>query len=258
MQGQGPTTEWKERRIQAILHVSQSLAKKQPHYTYWHADLNSGSGFNENANCIGSPLAFLGAAQQAGRQNFRAVFVDHDERLIEALMKTPIGQDKRCACFNCDNGEILPVLSEMICAQERRPHYAFGSLIVDPNGYFGDEVPLNQLVTFCSEFPRMDMVLNLNVRTYQLMRPHIAKGIGKWNGKVCPALSDLPKLLSRPHWLVCKVIGQRSRFVLLVGRSYKAGDHAAIGLYHMDGERGQQIIMELDGTDDTPESANLF
>lgn len=261
-QGQGSTTEWKQRGIQAALHVSLSLASKHPKYTYYHLDLHSGSGYNANARCIGSPLAFLAAAVQAGRENYRALFVDKDESAIEHLMqRTDVGGDKLCACFNCDNAQVLPVLEELILAKERNPQFAWGSIIVDPNGWYGD-VPHDELAAFCAKFPRMDLVMNLNVRTYQLGLWHIRnKTSAKWMAKFWPSITQFPKLFSRKDWLIRDIVhskGPGDRFVLLVGRNYPTGDHVRQGFHHMDSAKGRSITESIEGDDGASKTANLF
>lgn len=247
-QGQGSSTEFKERGIAAALKVSLSLANK-PSYRYWHCDLNAGSGYNEVAQCIGSPLAFLQSALDSGRTNFQAYFCDHDEKRVIELTKR-IGPDKRCFCLPWENKEVLPVLAELITKHERNPQYAWGTIIVDPNGYFGDGVPHAELIDFARRFPRMDVVLNLNTRTYRLGKALVEKlPASAWGAKFWPSPRMFPELFGRKHWLIRNVIQSKGdSFVLMVGRNYRAGDHTALGMYHLGSRVGQEILDAIDGT----------
>jgi hypothetical protein len=258
-QGQGPTTEEKLRGIQAALTVSLrlSLANNVARYNYWHADLNSGSGHNQIANCLGSPIAFLNAADAVGRQRYTAIFCDKDLGRITEL-QARIGANKRAECVNWDNHELLPVLAERIERSGDRPQFAMGSVLIDPNGYFDEKsVPHVELAEFAGRFPRMDLVFNLNIRTYQLGNGHVANGLGKWATKFWPSPKDFPDIFHRPHWLISTIKGKGGdRFCLFIGRTLRAGDHAALGIYRMESEMGQQILKSIDGISHAKETAD--
>lgn len=246
-QGQGQLTALKERGIAAAVSVSLRMASRLPDFTYWHADLNCGSGFNELAQCAGSPLVFVREAVQQRRQNFRALFCDHDEAAVVKL-QSALGEHPNCYCLPWENRLVLPVLAEWICKHERNPQFAFGSVLVDPNGYFDEAtVPHKQLIEFAHRFPRIDLIFNLNVRTYRLSAPHVLAGRGKWSNKFLPSPRQLPAIFARRHWLIREVMSKGGDpFVLLIGRNLRANDHTSMSMFHMDSARGQEILDAID------------
>lgn len=77
-QGQGRTTEMKVHGMSAAMAVTLKVCTNPAlaAFPYWHIDLNSGCGFNHDARCFGSPLAFLAAVSNARKANYRAFFCD--------------------------------------------------------------------------------------------------------------------------------------------------------------------------------------
>lgn len=258
IQGQSDNTEYKERGIAASLKVSLDLSRTKPQFTHWHIDLNAGCGINDLVGCIGTPLAFVQQAELI-RANYRAFFVDINESAIERLEREYIANNPRCYSFHCDNREVLPVITEMIKARERNYHYAWGTLIVDPNGYFGDAVPHEQLIEFAHQFPRMDMIFNLNIRTYQLGKAHIEAGIkAGWRNKFWPSIECFPKIFNREHWLIRHVVGTKARFALLVGRTKKTGDHRSLKLVWMNSPEGIAVLNKIESRDPNAEKQADF
>ena len=248
-QGQGATTEFKLRGIQAAITVTMRVATG-PHlvrFPYWHIDLNSGCGINHDAGCIGSPLAFLQAASSL-KPNYRAFFCDIREEAI-AELKGRVGTNSRCTLLRGDNRIALPLIAERIRGLERKPRFAMGTVLCDPNGYFyGDSVPADQLADFCREFPRIDIILNLNVRTRRLIRGCIEKRRAGWEDVRCLRLDELPSFLNRRHWLIRNLISKGGdQFVLMVGRNYRLGDHRALGFHHLESVAGQAVLAAVEG-----------
>jgi hypothetical protein len=257
-QGQGFGTEYKLRGIQAALSVSLRISQRLPHEMYWHCDLNCGSGHNDQVDVIGSPIAFRNAAADLGRNKYRALFVDRDESAAEQLVHR-IGSDDRCRVLNCDNQEILPILSAAIRKHERNPQYAFGSVLVDPNGCYGSHWPHKQLALFAREFPRIDLVMNLNSRLYRMGRGHVQKGEPGWVSKFWPSFGELPLIFGRPHWLISERFPKKGdSFVLLVGRSMRVRDHKALGFVHMDSPEGRAILDRNEGRNGVTQQAGFF
>ena len=249
-QGQGSGTEFKERGIKAALTVSLKIAAKPSlsMFRYWHIDLNSGCGFNEKANCFGSPVAFIDAAQENGREDYAAFFVDMDGGAIQKLEKNVLKDNARCFSFIGDNKEALPIIAQYIKNSGDNPQYAHGSILVDPNGYFGKETPHEQLIEFSKEFPRIDIILNLNTRQHTLFSANIRKERKGWTKeKFNPSLSEIPMIFNKSYWLIRGEIGSGDKFVLMVGRNIKAGDHKALGFCHLDSETGQRIVNKVEG-----------
>jgi hypothetical protein len=252
-QGQGKTTEYKQRGIQRIIEINLKCVCANPtkyvsRFCYWHLDLHAGGGWNELAGCMGTPLAFKAAMAAHGKEFFRAYFCDKSHPAIHQLFERPeIGPDDRCFVFPGDNREVIAVFAAEIRRIENKPQHANGSIICDPNGYFyGEGVPQDELAEFCREFPKIDLIMNLNVLTLQRMRPHVRKGKGKWGEACLLEISDLPFLLNRKYWLIRNVLQKGGeRFVLLVGRNFRIGEDREFGLRFMDSPQGQAILRKI-------------
>jgi len=252
-QGQGGTTEWKERGILAALALNLKLcthpAKFHSRFNYWHLDLHSGSGWNEEVNCVGSPLAFLEVIRDFPDKRYQAFFCDHNPQLIDQLRVRPeIAMNGRCYVFCKENREILPVFAAAIRSSGDKPRYAMGSILVDPNGCcFGDAVPMQELQTFCREFPRIDILVNFNLRTWRMIRGCIDKGMKGFLGRTCPAPSDLRTLFKKEHCLIRDtLIRGGDPFIFWIGRNYPMGEHPALGFFSLDSPRGQLILRRIE------------
>lgn len=255
IQGQGGTTKFKELRFELVCAQSLRISKAPSvcRWPYYHVDLNAGGGYNTQLSVPvpGSPLNFLKAAERNQRTNFYAFFVDHNPACIQQLIARPEieAAANRVFLHQGDNAEILPIVTEFIAARERA-HYAMGSVLVDPNGYrLG--VPYESLQTFCAVHPRIDLIMNLNIRTFQLERGQIEKGLGAWGTYTLHPISTFPALFARPNWMitdVCQLNGDR--FVQLVGRTMQTAtpDYRSIGFYELASDHGQRILAAIEGS----------
>ena len=165
------------------------------------------------------------------------------------------GKSATPLCGN--NRDALPLIADQIRRAERKPRYAMGTVLCDPNGYFyGDSVPANELADFCREFPRIDVILNLNVRTRRLIRGCIEKRRAGWENVCCLGLDELPWFLNRRHWLIRNLISKGGdQFVLMIGRNYRLGDHRALGFHHWESAAGQAILAAVEGAREKLERA---
>jgi len=254
-QGQSDHTWFKQYRFSPVLAQSLRISKAQSvaNYAFYHIDLNSGGGFNEEVQVEGSPLNFLSAVDRCQRHNFYVFFVDENPMAIRTLTKRleHRADISRINIFESDNSEILPIVSEFIAARERNPYLSIGSILVDPNGYHKG-VPWSALEVFCRSHPRFDVFLNLNTRTYRLERPHVLQGKGDWAKYQYPKPPSLfPKLFHRPNWMITEQTG--NRWIQCVGRTLTTAQkgYESLGFYDSHSERGRRIIAELDKDDDT-------
>ncbi len=251
-QGQGRGTEFKERGFGAALSVSLNLANAPSvrRYPYYHVDLNCGSGWNDNARCEGSPLVFLNEAAKVARPGRIHTFLcDKSGTAIEKLAMHPTVLESGAYCINWDNNEVLPVVSQLIRASEKNPEMAVGSLLLDPNGFLCEKtVPIPSLIKFCRVHPRFDLVMNLNLRVYWMGRPHKFAGLGAWATKLWPSFDLFGEIFSRRHWLISNIRnpGGGDHFVIVIGRNLRAGDHQALGIHHMESDKGQLILDRIE------------
>jgi three-Cys-motif partner protein len=252
-QGQGVTTEHKQRTLGSVFTVSLSIAKQKniAAYHYHHADLHSGSGFNDDAGCKGSPLVFLEAMRASGRRLFTADFIDNDHDKI-CLLERAVGEAfadyrDRVRFVASSNRDALDGFEARIRSLNRYPQYAMGSILIDPNGYL-DDVPLERLRSFSARYPRIDIIHNVNL-TY--LRRAVAQRrlmpTSRWSEKDLRNPFDLPEVLNRRFVQIQeRNSGRGHAFITLVMRSMQTHAHRDIGLFNLTSPRGQQIQADVD------------
>lgn len=229
--GQGQShdsTEWKERGIAAALSINLRIfkSKYKSWATYQHFDLNAGSGMNDQVDCIGSPLAFIQSVDALGISNYRAYFTDIDYDTIEKLHAYPEMKRKNCFLFHGDNRSFIYAIPDLIRLTDKRPEYAIGSVLVDPNG---SEVNIEELAWLSVKCPRLDFIINWN--------SVIFKRLQGAHGTLCGSI----KSLNKKHWLIREPTGGH-QFILIIGRNARIGEHPAMGFYHLNSDRGQEIF----------------
>lgn len=257
-QGQGASTVMKERGFASAFHVSLKLSMGLPDRHYFHFDMHAGSGWNDRSNEPGSPIVFIRSVANLGRRNVVAHFVDHHAgryaELADRVSDTLATWSERshlpaprCRVTHSDNRIALPAFAASIRALDR-PSYAMGTVLVDPNGYF-DDIPFEELTAFCREFPRMDLIINLNMRYMRLARSHKQAGTSsKWSGKLLPCPSTLPDTFSRKHVLVQQRVARGDYWLLFIMRNRPTNGHASAGIYPLESREGRRIIDEYSET----------
>jgi len=257
-QGQSKATVAKERRFASALSLGMAIAaQKCAGYPYWHADTNAGCGVNREIHdefgqpLKGSPIHALQIAGNKGVPDLRAHFCDMDRRAISQLVHN-VGKDERASIFHGDNQEFLRMFAEKIRRSNDNTKYATGSVLVDPNGWFyrnrnGHGAPIDAVMEIAEEFPRIDIVLNLNVRTYQMMRHHQRKGTASYNDLMTP--DDIMRRMKKKHWLVSSIEARGSdRFAVLIGRNVQTDEHPRLGLFHAKSRDGELCLSEIENS----------
>lgn len=248
-QGQSLLTLDKIRGIGSALAIGmKTVARKFGWAPYHHADTNAGSGMNEQVSEIvgypvpGSPLVAVHAADASGLKKFRAMFCEMDPARAKTLANVHLAGRANCHVHCGDNAEFVEVFAESIRQSGDKPQYALGSIIVDPNGWFTRNrnksgVPVRQLLAFTAEFPRVDVVMNLNVRTYQMMRGQ--------SSVMTP--QEIMAALRKDHWLVSapRSVGG-DKFMLMIGRNMATGDHKRLGLFRAETEDGRAALLKAE------------
>lgn len=244
IQGQSQATIDKERRIGAALAVTMKIVAAKfgsSRYNYFHLDCNAGSGWNEEVNVPGSPAVFWRlAAQYLPNMPLKAFFAEIDSTRAAALLRAVPTAHQHCSfIFPHDNAEVIEVFAEFIRSSRERAQHVMGSILIDPNGYFyRGGVPVEGLRQFVREFPKIDLILNLNSRTYQLQR-------GKGHNVQSPR--EILQSLGKKFWLVGEARPGGHRFLLAVGRNFDPGEHRAVGLYDWNSEEGRYILNSAEG-----------
>lgn len=270
-QGQSCATIDKQRRISSALVVSMNLAEKAgkaylikpkvrnrpDRATYWHFDANAGCGWNDEFDVPGSPLVFHYMADRCLHSlNRDAVFCDINRGRIKELRERLSEQkiyEYTSTCLNVDNETALGVFRDKILNSGENPKYAVGTIIIDPNGYWhrnedGSGPPINGLQSFAVQFPRIDIIINLNMRLAGLMLGHVRKKESPCYAAFKDTQHPRDIFLSlKRHWVVAEIPKSSWRFLIGVGRSMRAGKHDQLGLYEMDSPEGEAIMKVSNG-----------
>lgn len=237
-QGQGVSTEFKERGLEAAfsinMRVFSGLKAKHAYggrWRYHHIDLNAGSGINEEVGCIGSPLAFIEAAEKMGCSDYFAGFCDTDESALAKLIRRDaVKENPNVFLFNGDNASLIEAIPSLVSSGRENPKYAMGMVLSDPNG---TDIPLDGLEWLAEEVPRIDLCLNWN--STQFKRNRGAFGDDR------PTMKEAIDRLGKKHWLIREPMG-RWQWTLLIGRNTRIGEQPSLGFYHLDSEKGQDIF----------------
>jgi hypothetical protein len=175
---------------------------------------------------------------------FRAFFAERDRSRASALMAAIPAAYGHCSfIFPYDNAEVLEVFATYILNSGENIDKAMGTLLLDPQGWFyrganGEGVPVDHVIGFTRRFPRIDIILNLNSRTYRLQ--HGA-------GHVVRTPREVLRSLNKQYWLVGEAYYGGCSFLLAVGRNYPIGEHRKVGLHSIDSPEGQYILDRAEG-----------
>lgn len=234
-QGQSDSTEFKERGLEAAFAINlkifkSTIVKKHGNrFPYWHFDLNCGCGFNEDIGCIGSPLAFLRAADSLDLPSYFSGFCDINENYIKALMnREQVRGNKHCFAFHGKNASLVDAIPNIIATRER-PARAIGMVLSDPNGF---EVPLDELSELSRQCPGIDVAIHWNSRIRRLYRGQ---------GWEFVDIDEAIAMLNKAHWLIREPRGAH-QWTVLLGRNIETGDHKTLGFHRLNSEYGAHIM----------------
>ena len=232
LQGQGDTTEWKQRGLGSAFFIGLKVAaEKLPASTYFHFDLNAGCGFNHEACCIGSPVAFFKSVEESGHKKVVAHFVDKDRSSLEQLQTLiPAG-----TLHHTHNKDFVSSIPSLV----GHDRFAVGSILCDPNGA---DVPFDELAAVLKDYKRLDLIINWNSTIYKRCNASPLHS-------TYPQLQELPELFNKQYCHIRSPLpGDRHGFTLFVGRNFKTDGHRKLGFYSMDADQGEQIAHRLDTT----------
>lgn len=242
-QGQSDATKHKNRGFASAFAINLTICRKgksEWHRTrpYFHFDLNAGSGWNHEVNqprgVMGSPLAFLAAAESANKPEFVAHFVEQDDARGKALAKRPkILGDRRCFVHIGDNADFVPAIPAIVRRNGEKTEYARGSILIDPNGPTG--APWDEVAAVSMICPRLDLFINWSGTAMKRLPDGHEKRL---------EVDDLPTLFHKEAWLV-RIPHGPWQWSLLLGRNYRTGDHKAAGFMHWDSAEGAAYIEKL-------------
>lgn len=189
IQGQSCSTSFKEYRLRGMFEINSNIIRSKG-WRYHYYDMNAGCGFNETANCIGSPLEFLEAMRRTRNTNFRAHFIDHDAEKILDLEKYVLagGYDMdSCVFHHGDNSEMVEYITQ--------DGAQFGTILYDPNN---NAFPREDMAEIARRFPKLDLCVSYFATA--------AKRAGCQPDRAWNFMDYLSNL--KPHWMVGKPVGK--------------------------------------------------
>lgn len=235
MQGQSKSTLRKVTDFQGWLEINMRIVSalfkgwERP-LEYTHFDLNAGCGYNHEAGCIGSPLAFVEAAKKFPEMKFNAHFVELDQQAASELrtaLHPHVSESMNLQCYNeCNSGFLHYKFPALVSGPE------YGSVILDPNNFTLPVVELADALRHCQ---RLDVFVNLpftggkRLRTYGKPMPVMAQEV-----------ADLLQL--KQDWLI-RTPESRWQWSVLIGRNTPNIDRwKARGFYKLKDPTGYDIL----------------
>jgi len=252
-QGQSVQTMDKERQLAAIFCMNLNIVRYAcPSEIYTHIDLNSGSGWNDEFDVPGSPIAFITVAESM-LDKWQAYFFEWNPAAA-AQLREAIGHHPRCQVIEADNAMFLEF------ARKRLKTRSIGSILCDPNGYLyrtrtngkapiGSGAPVAELVEFFKEYRRMDLIANINMRTYDLQKKAREKGVvGPDSYSGFYRLQEFLEVFSKRDGLITKGASNgHSTFVRIVLRNLPTDGYRKWGWYRWQSPEARRIFEYYDG-----------
>lgn len=235
-------TEEKERGLfstfQSNLSIFHRLKMRyrKSNFRYFHFDLNSGNGWNDDVGCIGSPIAFVNAALSTNVDCFYAGFCDNNPKAINQLReRVEIATDERCACFCENNSQFIHRIPSIIEDHGEKPDKVIGMILCDPNG---TDIPIDGLKELSNILPKMDIAIHWN--SAQFKRDRCTFGVNR------PTLEKALSSIKKENWLIRKYIGHY-QWTMLIGRNYNINNKLD-GFYPLNSPSGQSIFARCNYT----------
>lgn len=242
-QGQSKATRPKQEALAAfitaharIVEVIQS--KHQWAGAYCYVETNAGSGWNDKADCLGSPLVAIEQLRQCSQLNYRCTFIEKHRRSAAALADRIEGIG---AVINADHTIALPSLEV--------PQKAFGLVYADPNAL--KDAPFEAMRTF---FARKDTQLIdalINVNAHTVHRVVASQKAGTPGGYY-----DLPGIMRRvgkQHWWIRRpFVTPGNKWTFLFGSNNSNLNIKRLGsvdlpLFRIESPEGKSILESLTG-----------
>lgn len=239
MQGQGRHTANKIAGIGALLTQNMSVVRRAiGSSSYFHFDLNAGSGFNDIADCIGSPLAFRQSAMKAGMDHAYCFCCECD---VDAaiLLQRRTHDDSRTFVTIGRNQDFVEEIPDIIRSYGVEPRAAFGSVLIDPNDHRRDAIPYDGLRLLADRCPRIDTIFHFPQLAMKRIMAGIAKGTCPESAaEDCLDVDDLPEVIGKRHlWI--RQSPELGNFAIVVGRNTdNVNDDKKTGLARWESDFG--------------------
>jgi three-Cys-motif partner protein len=251
-QGQSEHTEEKEYGLGKVLSqwlsvVDRIVAKYKITSPVLYVDMNAGAGWNEEVNCIGSPLLFLSESE---KHDFKKeiYFLDSSANSVVELGERILEAEPRdmtsCHLIVGDHHESLPGIIDK--------HRGYGLIYHDPNG-----LPSFDLLREIYQRPntgKLDILIRISGTNYKRIRNGVdslgkKKQISDLIGKY-PNLKDQLKSINKKQWIVRDIIDPDPyQWTFLLGTNFvdfKAWESQ--GFYKIESSKGAAILNRISYT----------
>jgi hypothetical protein len=244
-QGQGDHTTEKQYGLEKVLSqwlsiMDRIVAKYKITSPVLYADMNSGSGWNEEVNCIGSPLLFLSESE---KHNFKKAiyFLEENARSVvelgERILETEPRDMTACQLIVGDHRESLPKIIDK--------YHGYGLIYHDPNG-----MPSFDLLRDLSKqpnFAKVDILLRISGTNYKRIR-NGTKAVS--NTISYPNLKDQLKSINKRQWIVRDIIDPDPfQWTFLFGTNWtEYKDWESQGFYKVESSKGAAILNRISYT----------
>jgi len=218
-QGQSRHTATKIAVLEASFKQNVSVvatAIKASHY--FHFDLNAGCGWNEKANCYGSPIAFRSAACAANFSSALCFCCEVNEQSAKLLAnKTKHDGSTFVVCGR--NQRFAEMIPHIIRRFGVSPSRAFGSILIDPNDQKRSAIPYEELRLVTAECPKLDVFFHFPQLAMKRINGAVAKGtLRQCHAEDCFHIDKMPEVIGRDYlWI--KQTPEMGNFALVVGRN---------------------------------------
>lgn len=252
-QGQSEHTEEKQYGLGKVL--SQWLSIMDRIVPKWkittpvlYVDMNAGAGWNEEVNCIGSPLLFLSESE---KHDFKKeiYFLDSSANSVVELGERILEAEPRdmtsCHLIVGDHHESLPGIIDK--------HRGYGLIYHDPNG-----LPSFDLLREIYQRPntgKLDILIRISGTNYKRIR----NGTKAVSSTVrYPNLKDQLRSINKKQWIIRDIVDKDEngnpradpfQWTFLLGTNwteYKAWESQ--GFYKIESSKGAAILNRISYT----------
>jgi len=199
-----------------------------------YVDMNAGSGWNKEVNCIGSPLLFLSESE---KHSFKKAiyFLEESANSVVELGEQILAVEPKdmtsCHLLVGDHCETLPAIAEK--------HRGYGLIYHDPNG-----LPSFDLLREIYQQPNMakvDILIRISGTNYKRIR----NGTKAVSSTIrYPNLKDQLKSINKKQWIIRDIIDPDPfQWTFLLGTNWiEYKDWNAQGFYKVESSRGAAIL----------------
>ena len=246
-QGQSDATRPKQEALSSFISAHSKIVEviqgKYPSAgPYVYIETNAGSGWNDEVDCIGSPLVALEALGKHPELKYKATFIERKNDSAAELLNTMAFYGHTAEVINKDHAIALPSI--------RVPPGSFGLVYADPNAL--KDAPVEALKTFFTQAAasRIDVLFNLDAHMLRRVVEGQRKGGNPGNyDDLAGLMRNIPK---KDWWIRQPFVSAGSKWIFLFGSNTPKLNIKGLGkvdlpMFPVASPTGSQILAELMG-----------